>query len=76
MRVCIKDLYDHEGVKNCSKCRTILLKTNFHKDRTEKYGQRPKCNSCLQEYYYASQNRFLNDQNFYKREPIEKNHYE
>ena len=27
----IKDLYDENLIKNCCRCKTILLKSNFHK---------------------------------------------
>ena len=31
MSSCIKDLYDYDLVKKCSKCKKNLLKSNFHK---------------------------------------------
>ena len=36
MRNCIKDLYDYDLIKKCSKCKIISLKSNFHKIKTEK----------------------------------------
>ena len=31
MSNCIKDLYDYDLVKKCSKCGIVNLKSNFHK---------------------------------------------
>ena len=36
MSGCIKDLYNYELVKKCSKCEIISLKSNFCKDITKK----------------------------------------
>ena len=38
MSNCIKDLYDYDLVKKCSKCGIISLKSNFHKDNTRNDG--------------------------------------
>ena len=31
MSNCIKDLYDYDLIKKCSKCGIVSLKKNFHK---------------------------------------------
>ena len=31
MSNCIKDLYEYDLVKKCSKCEIVKLKSNFHK---------------------------------------------
>ena len=36
MSACIKDLFDHDSVKECSKCGIITMKKNFHKKDTAK----------------------------------------
>ena len=34
----IKDLFDYDLVKKCSKCGIISLKSNFHKNKTKSDG--------------------------------------
>ena len=34
----IKELYNYDLVKKCCRCKNILLKTNFHKDKKGKGG--------------------------------------
>ena len=46
MSNCIKDLYDYDLVKKCSKCENILLKSNFHKNKNMKDGFHSDCISC------------------------------
>ena len=46
MSACIKDLYDYELVLKCCKCKNILLKTNFHKNKNMRVGFKPKCKFC------------------------------
>ena len=36
MSSCIKDLYDYELVKKCSKCGIISMKSSSHKDKKQK----------------------------------------
>ena len=43
----IKDLYDYDLVKKCSKCGIIKLKSNFHKNRNSKDGLFSYCKSCV-----------------------------
>ena len=50
MSNCIKDLYDYDLVKKCSKCGNISLKNNFHKDKNREDGLQPYCESCKKEY--------------------------
>ena len=46
MSNCIKDLYDYELVKNCSKCGIVRLKSNFHERSESNDGFQPKCIFC------------------------------
>ena len=43
MSNCIKELYDYDLVKNCSKCGNISLKNNFHKNKNTKDGLNTHC---------------------------------
>ena len=36
MSNCIKDLFDYELIKKCSKCGIVSLKSNFHKKKIER----------------------------------------
>ena len=80
MSGCIKDLYDYELVKKCSKCKTIYLKSNFHKNKNMKDGLQPHCISCVKriqkqyynenpdrrrKYYLENRDRLLNKQKFF-----------
>ena len=38
MSNCIKDLFDYDLVKKCSKCGIISLKKKFYKDSIKKDG--------------------------------------
>ena len=72
MSKCIKDLYDYDLVKKCSKCEIISLKSNFYKDRTKNDGYRSSCKICCKNYskqhYYDNQDRLLNKQKLYDRQ--------
>ena len=59
MSNCIKDLYDYDLVKKCSKCGIISLKSNFHKNKKSKDGLFSQCNSCVikKQRIYDSENR-------------------
>ena len=57
MSNCIKDLYDYDFVKKCSKCGIISLKSNFHKDKTRNDGLYNQCKVCRKEYYLDEQDR-------------------
>ena len=38
MSSCIKELYDYDLVKKCCRCKNILLKSNFNKNKTKKWS--------------------------------------
>ena len=44
---CIKDLYDYDLFKKCCSCKSICLKTNFHKNKKSKDGLFYHCKSCV-----------------------------
>ena len=67
MSSCVKDLYDYDLVKKCSKCKIVKLKSNFYKDRTKNDGYRPSCRICTNQYYYDNRNRILNDNKIYRK---------
>ena len=50
MSNCIKDLYDYDLVKKCSKCGIISLKSNFHKNKNMIDGFQPYWVSCIKKY--------------------------
>ena len=47
MSNCIKDLFDYDLVKKCSKCGIISLKSNFHKDKNKNDGLYNQCRFCF-----------------------------
>ena len=51
MSNCIKDLYDYDLVKKCSKCGIVKLKSNFHKNKKSSDGLNPNCKVCRKNYY-------------------------
>ena len=51
MSIGIKDLYDYDLVKKCSRCRNILLKSNFYKNKSKRDGYAADCVSCRKQYY-------------------------
>ena len=67
MSTCIKDLFDYDLLKKCSKCGNISLKSNFNKNKTNRDGHTSECRSCCKnyskKYYYDNQDRLLNKQN-------------
>ena len=67
MSNCIKDLFDYDLVKKCSKCKTISLKSNFYKDITKKDGYRPSCKRCTDQYYYDNKNQKLDNHKVYRK---------
>ena len=79
MSNCIKDLYDYDLIKKCSKCGIISLKKNFHKRKLTKSVVRSKCISRRRKYYNENQeksknyyaenrDRINNNQKFYKKQ--------
>ena len=51
MSTCIKDLFDYNLVKKCGRCKNILLKSNFNKDKTKKDGVQGICIICFKQYH-------------------------
>ena len=47
MSNCIKDLYDYNLIKKCSKCGIISLKSNFHKNKKSSDGLVSQCKRCV-----------------------------
>ena len=47
MSICIKDLTDYDLVKKCSRCKNILLKANFHKNKNMRDGLNTHCKNCI-----------------------------
>ena len=43
MSSCIKDLYEYDLIKKCSKCGIISLKSNFHKNKKMNDGLYEQC---------------------------------
>ena len=79
MSNCLKDLFDYDLVKKCSKCGIISLKSNFHKSKLTKSGVRSEYITCRIKYYienqekskkYYSENRdrINNNQKLYKKQ--------
>ena len=79
MSNCIKELYDYDLVKKCSKCGIISLKSNFHKNKLTKSGVRSECIICRRKYhienherskkYYSeNRNRINNNQKLYNKQ--------
>ena len=50
MSNCIKDIYDYDLIKKCSKCEIKLIKSNFHKNNTKIDKIDPKCIFCRKKY--------------------------
>ena len=71
MSGCIKDLYDCELVKKCSKCGIISLKSNFHKRSKSIDGLTTHCGFCVNDYNknFYNKNR---DSEIERRKKIEK----
>ena len=68
MSNCIKDLYDYDLVKKCSKCGIISLKSNFHENKNMKDGLQSQCKLCTRKYYIDNHNRIINKQYFYEKQ--------
>ena len=66
-----------DELKQCSKCKMIYSKSNFHKDITKNDGYRPSCKSCTNRYYYDNRYRILDKRKIYiKNNQSKKNAYE
>ena len=46
----IKDLYDYDLFKKCCRCKNVLLKSNFHKNKNMKDGLQPLRKVCKNDY--------------------------
>ena len=68
MSNCIKDLFDYDLVKKCSKCGIISLKSNFHKNKNMNDGFQPYCKSCIKKYYLENRDRLRNKHKCYNKE--------
>ena len=62
MSNCIKDLYDYNLVKQCNRCKNILLKSNFYKKLSSKDELVSRCIFCLKKYYLDNRDRLNNYQ--------------
>ena len=51
MSISNKELFKYNLVKNCSQCKSICLKSNFHKDKNKKDGLQTYCKQCKKQYY-------------------------
>ena len=67
MSNCIKDLYDYDLVKKCSKCGIVKMKSIFYKDCIKKDGYKSECIFCSKEYYYVNRDWVLNNRKTYVR---------
>ena len=47
MSNCIKDLYNYNLIKKCSKCAIVKLKSIFHKRSKSSDGLQPQCKNCI-----------------------------
>ena len=65
MSNCIKDLFDYDLVKKCSKCGIISLKNKFYKDSNKKDGYKSECIFRSKEYYYVNRDWVLNNRKTY-----------
>ena len=53
MRGCNRDLY----VPKCCKCKTVCLKTKFHRNIVNRDGLKPICKSCRNEFCVENRER-------------------
>ena len=51
MSNCNKDLFDYDLVKKCCRCKIILLKSNFNKNKTKIDGVQNICIICFKQYH-------------------------
>ena len=72
MSNCIKDLYDYELVKKCCRCKNILLKSNFQRNKNMIDGFKPPCKFCTKKYYIDNQDRLVSNQRLYDKQNRDK----
>ena len=46
----MKDLYEYDLVKQCSKCKCIRLKSNFYNCKRYRDGLKSQCKVCIINY--------------------------
>ena len=59
MSNCIKDLYDYDLVKKCSKCGIIPLKSNFRKKSRSVDGLNSICKGCMNDYHLKNNDKII-----------------
>ena len=64
----IEDLNNYDLVKKCCRCKYILLKSNFYKNKNMNDGLQPRCISCSKEYYLENRDRLINNQKLYDKQ--------
>ena len=72
MSNCIKDLFDYDLVKKCCRCKNILLKYNFHKNKNMSDGLHPRCISCSKKVYIENRDRLVSNQRLYDQQNRDK----
>ena len=65
MNNCIKDLFDYDLVKKCSRCKNYLLKPNFHKDNKRNDGLYKQCKVCRKDYFMKNSTKLIQKQKDY-----------
>ena len=50
MSNCIEDFNDYEIVKKCCRCKSVCLKSNFHKNLKKKDGVNSMYKVCMNKY--------------------------
>ena len=74
MSNCIKDLFDYDLVSKCCRCKKILLKSNFHKNKSMSDRFEPQCKFCTKKYYVDNQDRLVSNQKIYDHKNCDKIH--
>ena len=69
MSNCIKDLYDYNLIKKCSKCGIVKLKSNFHKNKKSSDGLNKHCKNCVlqKQKQYDIEFKFQFQKNYYNK---------
>ena len=55
MSNCVKELYDYDLFRKCSKCGIICLKSKFNKKKNMSDGLYKQCKPCKKRYYNKNQ---------------------
>ena len=68
----IKELYDYDLIKRCTKCENISLKSNFHRNSKSKDELHSECKTCRKksskQYYNDNRDLILNQKKNYYNE--------